>query len=70
MSPYAQTGNAVDFGNLRHKRIQDGYALVSITTRVLWRRSCSTPGAGIILEFITISTTGNATDFGDLDNQC
>ena len=57
----AQTGNAVDFGNLSNaSRVT---ASVNSTTRGIY--ALAHPGAGNILEFITISTTGNVTDFGD-----
>jgi hypothetical protein len=57
----AQTGNAVDFGNLSNaSRVT---ASVSSSTRGVF--GLAHPGAGNILEFITISTTGNVTDFGD-----
>ena len=57
----AQTGNAVDFGNLSNaSRVT---ASVNSSTRGVF--GLAHPGAGNILEFITISTTGNVTDFGD-----
>ena len=57
----AQTGNAVDFGNLSNAaRVT---ASVNSTTRGIY--GLAHPGTGNILEFITISTTGNVTDFGD-----
>jgi len=57
----AQTGNAVDFGNLSNaSRVT---ASVNSTTRGVF--GLAHPGAGNILEFITIATTGNVTDFGD-----
>ena len=57
----AQTGNAVDFGNLSNaSRVT---ASVNSTTRGVF--GLAHPGAGNILDFITISTTGNVTDFGD-----
>ena len=57
----AQTGNAIDFGNLSNaSRVT---ASVNSTTRGVF--GIAHPGAGNILEFITIATTGNVTDFGD-----
>ena len=57
----AQTGNAVDFGNLSNaSRVT---ASVNSTTRGIY--GLAHPGAGNILEFITIATTGDTTDFGD-----
>ena len=57
----AQTGNAVDFGNLSNaSRVT---ASVNSSTRGVF--GLAHPGAGNILDFITISTTGNITDFGD-----
>ena len=57
----AQTGNAVDFGNLSNaSRVT---ASVNSTTRGIY--GLAHPGSGNILEFITIATTGDVTDFGD-----
>jgi len=57
----AQTGNAVDFGNLSNaSRVT---ASVSSSTRGVF--GLAYPGNGNIVEYVTIATTGNTTDFGD-----
>ena len=64
----ASTGNATDFGDLGNAR--DGVAGFSNTTRGVFAGG----GAGnnfvftryVELEYITIASTGNITDFGDL----
>ena len=64
----AQTGNAVDFGNLTNSR-QSLRGLAS-TTRGLFVAGLdgSSPYTSLnTVDFITISTTGNATDFGDIN---
>ena len=63
----AQTGNAVDFGNLTNSR-QSCRGLAS-TTRGLFIAGLdgSSPYTSLnTVDFITIATTGNALDFGDL----
>ena len=64
----AQTGNAVDFGNLTNGR-QSAKGLAS-STRGLFCGGYdgSDPYVSVnLVDYITISTTGNATDFGDLN---
>ena len=57
----AQTGNAVDFGNLSNaSRVTSS---VSSSTRGVF--GLAYPGNGNIVEYVTIATTGNTTDFGD-----
>ena len=63
----SSTANAVDFGNLTQARTNDPNAVASTT------RGCiaggSNPGSSSvynIIDFVTIATTGNAQDFGDL----
>ena len=57
----AQTGNAVDFGNLSNaSRVTSS---VSSSTRGVF--GLAYPGNGNIIEYVTIATTGNTTDFGD-----
>ena len=63
----ATTGNAVDYGDLAVARSDfDG---CSSPTRGIFGGGGTTPSAGDrsnIIDFITIQTTGNSTDFGDL----
>jgi len=63
----ASTGNAVDFGDLTVAR--NYMASFSSSTRGIWA------GGGLgfagdslenVIDYVTIATTGNATDFGDL----
>lgn len=61
-------GNATDFGDTTHARRPIGNVQVSNNTRGLFAAGYSstyTDGSNII-DYITIATTGNATDFGDL----
>ena len=62
------TGNATDFGDLTQKR----YALAGVSSRVrglfAGGRTDPSPTARFnIIDEITIASTGNATDYGDLD---
>ena len=59
----AQTGNAVDFGNLTVAR--GDTTAVSSSTRGVWAGGY-TPTHQDVMDFVTISTTGNAADFGDM----
>ena len=63
----SSTANAVDFGNLTQARTNDPNAVAS-TTRGCIGGGSSAPSSSVynIIDFVTISTTGNATDFGDL----
>ena len=64
----ASTGNAVDFGNLTNSR-QSCRGLAS-TTRGLFIAGLdgSSPYTSLnTVDFITIATTGDATDFGDIN---
>jgi len=66
----SSTGNATDFGNLTVKR----YALSALSngTRGCWANGQNGTQDGAnnsvykdIIDYVTIATTGNATDFGD-----
>ena len=59
----AQTGNAVDFGNLSVAR--GDTAALSSTTRGIWAGGY-TPTHQNVIDYVTIATLGNAADFGDL----
>jgi hypothetical protein len=63
----ATGGNFADFGNLTSAR--DGLASVSNSIRgVIAGGSTTSPSISVsnIIDYITMATTGNATDFGDL----
>ena len=66
----ASPGNATDFGDLTQSRTGPGGA--SSTTRGVFAGGSVNPGSvpggygENIIDYITIDTTGNATDFGDL----
>jgi len=63
----ASTGNGTDFGDLTIQR----YSLGGVSNEI---RGCfmggwpspSVSGAGNVIDYITIASTGNATDFGDM----
>ena len=63
----ATTGNSTDFGNLTEGRSGQGQS--SSATRGLLAGGKYTSGSSSVratIDYITIDTTGNATDFGDL----
>lgn len=64
---HTTTGNAASFGQLTQKRLMS--AGVSSTTRGIiagGKFSTSDPRGSNVMDYCTISTTGNFTDFGDL----
>jgi hypothetical protein len=63
----ASTGNATDFGDLTVNWYRNGVA--SDATRGIFAGGYAHGGSvssDVEMEYITIATTGNATDFGDL----
>ena len=62
-------GGANDFGNLNVATLRDG-GKVCNSTRGIWASGqiipSTSPGTTNIIQFVTMATTGNATDFGDL----
>ena len=63
-------GNAIDFGDLTEARVQPGACSNGTTDRGCWSAGGVT-GVDVAtdrIDYVTISTTGNATDFGDLVN--
>tara|TARA_S200000501_G_scaffold198919_1_gene187209 strand:- start:30 stop:1031 length:1002 start_codon:yes stop_codon:yes gene_type:complete len=63
----ASTGNAVDFGDLTGNR-ENPAGNMNSPTRAIWAAG-DTDGAGNFAtntQFVTIASTGNAQDFGDL----
>ena len=63
----ATTGNATGFGELTKDR-RDAYGVQSSTRGVFAGQETKNPTSAAvnILDFITIATTGNAQDFGDM----
>ena len=64
----ASTGNATDFGDMTTIFDDSGIMGVSNSLRGVWLGMCA-PANGTrsnIMEYITISTTGDTLDFGDL----
>ena len=63
------TGNASDFGNLNVATLRDG-GKVCNSTRGIWASGqiipSTSPGTTNIIQFVTMATTGNASDFGEL----
>ena len=65
----ASAGNATDFGDL--SGVRSGAGALSNTTRAVFGGGYvnGAPAAAInIIEYVTIATTGNTSDFGDLTN--
>ena len=58
-------GNAIDFGNL--STANQAAQAVSSSTRCCFGGGNNNPSYFTKIEFVTISTTSNVTDFGDLD---
>ena len=60
-------GNALDFGDLTNANRSEWSGGMSSSTRAVWAGGHSGGGTQQnSIEFVTIQTTGNATDFGDL----
>ena len=64
----ASTGNAADFGNLLAAQSEPGAAAASNKTRIAYFGGTDSPAENAIdvIQYITVVTLGNATDFGDL----
>ena len=63
----AQTGNAVDFGNLATR--QKYLITTGSPTRMVMAGGIDSPGhpgGNNVMQYITVATLGNAIDFGDL----
>ena len=65
---FASEGNTFDFGDVTQERYGIAYGNVGNTTRGLFMGGYapSSPYIVNIIDYITIATAGNATDFGDL----
>ena len=63
----ASEGNAIDFGDLLPNTVQEPTSCSS-STRGLWGGGYSVPGSSRInvIQYVSISTLGDALDFGDL----
>ena len=63
----SSTGNAVEFGNLTTKNEYTNASGFSNSTRGIWgsRQLVSPGGVTNTIDYVTISTFGNAVDFGD-----
>ena len=65
----ASTGNATDFGDLSAGKREGASTSSRTKGSYMGGETSSTQGDGLNeIEFWTIATTGNATDFGDLQN--
>ena len=64
----ASTGNAADFGDLVGAQAEPGCAAASNKTRINYFGGTDSPSENAInvMQYITVATTGNTTDFGDL----
>ena len=63
----ASTGNATDFGNLSAASKQGSNGQINNTTRGVFHLGANASNTALnTLEHITIQSTGNSTDFGDL----
>ena len=63
----ATAGNATDFGDLTDPR--DQFGAVGSNTRGVWGGGYTHPvgdGYSDVIDYVTIASTGNATDFGNL----
>ena len=60
----ASAGNAQDFGDLTG--LYSVGSAVSNKTRGVFTGGYTAPTKHNLMEFVTISTTGNASDFGDM----
>jgi len=66
----ASEGNSVRFGDLSVARYWGISGCVSSSTRAVWGGGDAAPAnQSNVIDYVTISTTGNATDFGDLTGQ-
>ena len=64
---FAHTGNYADFGNLSTTRGYMEQGAASSTRGIFGGgNTAPSPGAYNILEYVTMATVGNVTDFGDL----
>jgi hypothetical protein len=63
----ASVGNATDFGDLTAGQSEVSNGIICSPTRGIFAGGANPAGSRVnIVEYITIASTGNATDFGDL----
>ena len=64
----ASTGNASDFGDLTGTSSNSGRAVAALSnnTRAVFGGGYFNGSVGNVMQYITIASAGNATDFGDL----
>ena len=63
----ASTGNATDFGDQTVARRGDGCGTSNQTRGVFMAGYANSPGGYTnVIDYITIASTGNAADFGDM----
>ena len=63
----ASTGNGTDFGDLSVNRWYMGNHAIANTTRGVWTGGYNSSSySQNVMDYITIASTGNATDFGNL----
>ena len=67
---FASTGNTQDFGDLTGETRNPGKGGLSDRTRSIFAGGYSMPGQTHVnsMEYVTIASTGNGVDFGDLPN--
>ena len=66
----ASTGNAVDYGDLTQARDDTGASMSSSTRGIFTGGYTNSPATWYnTIDYVTISTTGNAIDFGDLTDR-
>lgn len=64
----SSTGNAIDFGDFINSYLGGHFASCSSSTRGIWGGGFDLPASANynIIQYITIASTGNAVDYGDL----
>ena len=65
---FATTGNATDFGDVIYSNGMRASGAFSSPTRGVFAGGANSPGNSAVnnIDYITIATTGNSTDFGDI----
>lgn len=63
----SSTGNALDFGDLAQQATNNSIGACASSTRGVWGGGRAEPSTNSnVIQFVTISSTGNSFDFGDL----
>ena len=65
---FSSTGNGADFGDMTEERAPGGSGAHSNQTRAIVNGGSTSTGSGVsnVIDYITIASTGNGADFGDL----